>query len=331
MILKPIVSLFFMKTIAFSFITPPSLNKLYVRITGSSNEVHKYNTDSNVYSIPRKTILDLGDSFVNSTHDVNLDVTVVTRDYMGYVKNKGPVIFLPGLDMSGLSIYPNAIRASDERDVIVFLAGYSRNQTLDQLSEKVVDYISSKDLKDIILVGESFGGVLAIDCASQIRKRITKMILINPATSFPRTKWMKKITSISSVKNYDMTSKILGHGPRAENVLKSIIEISEAYPEHTYNYIMTYMMMAFNVIVTNPLLVTKRITLYLDISIVKMDSMCRVIQIPTTIVVGRNDRLLPSSKEAHRLSRLIDGSDIVKLDNTGHMVTSDVFDIREFM
>ena len=29
MILKPIVSLFFMKTIAFSFITPPSLNNLY--------------------------------------------------------------------------------------------------------------------------------------------------------------------------------------------------------------------------------------------------------------------------------------------------------------
>ena len=59
--------------------------------------------------------------------------------------------------------------------------------------------------------------------------------------------------------------------------------------------------------------------------------MCRAVSVPTFIVIGREDKLLPSYKESDKLSKMIKGSIVIKLNNTGHMVTSDVFDIRDFI
>jgi pimeloyl-ACP methyl ester carboxylesterase len=288
------------------------------------------NKNSLIHSIPRKTILDLGDAFVNSTYYEDLDITVATRSSNKF-SDRGPVIFLPGLDMSGLSIYPNMIRASEERDVIVFLAGYDRNQTLHEISERVVKYISSNSIKDILLIGESFGGLLAIKCSSRIKKRLKKIILINPATSFPRTQWLEKIVSTNSNQTNDVTSLILGHGPRIENILKSAMDISKYFPEHTYSYMITYLYMVFNMIVTDPVLIQTRIIYYLGIETHKVDFMCRMVGTPTLIVIGKEDKLLPSCKESDKLSKMIKGSVVIKLKKTGHMVTSDVFDIRHFI
>lgn len=303
-----------------SFITVPFINKVMKPVVGL------YNTD-NTYSMSRKTILDLDDSFINSTHYTDLDLTVAIKNSSTNKNDIGNVIFLPGLDMSGLSLYSNAIRASEERNVIVFLAGYSRNQTLQDLTDRVVNYISHNEFKDITLIGESFGGVLAIKCIPRIKKRVKKLILLNPATSFPRTKWMKTIKS----KTNKHTSVILGHGPRVENIIKSIGEMMNEFPEYTYSYIITYIYMVFNILVTEPELITTRIINYLGISHIQVDSMCRAVSVPTLIVIGKEDKLLPSYKESDKLSQMIQGSIVIKLNNTGHMVTSDVFDIRDFM
>jgi pimeloyl-ACP methyl ester carboxylesterase len=294
------------------------------------NMIVSVNKKSLIYSIPRKTILDLGDAFVNSTYYEDLDITVATRN-SNIVSDRGPVIFLPGLDMSGLSIYPNMIRAAEERDIIVFLAGYDRNQTLNEISERVVKYISSNRIKDILLIGESFGGLLAIKCSSRIKKRLTKMILINPATSFPRTQWLEKIVATNCNKSQDMTSLVLGHGPRIESIIKSVIDMSEYFPEHTYSYMVTYLYMVFNIMVTDPVLIQTRIIYYLGVKTYHVDSMCRMVRTPTLIVIGKEDKLLPSCKESDKLSKMIRGSTVLKLKKTGHMVTSDVFDIRDFI
>lgn len=290
-----------------------------------------FKTVSSIYSRTRKTVLDLGSSFKNLTHYIEMDVTVARMNCTGNHGGGGPVIFLPGLDMSGLSIYPNAIKASENRDVIVLLAGYSRNQTTKELSDLVVQYIVDSNMKDIVLVGESFGGVLAVDSVIQIRERVSQMILINPATSFPRTRWMKRISRVRSSNSHAFTARILAHGPRIENIMESMYDMSGSYPDHLYNYILTYVMMAFNILVTDPSLVIERIRCYLGMSTKQMDAMCRVVRTPTTIIVGRDDRLLPSSREADRLSKLIPGSTVIKLDKVGHMVTPDVFDIRDFI
>jgi len=81
----------------------------------------------------RKTVLDLRNLLKNHTHFSETDITIstVVRDNVETKSPKNsPVFFLPGLDMPGLSVYPNMIRASDNRDVYVGLAGYSHVQTL---------------------------------------------------------------------------------------------------------------------------------------------------------------------------------------------------------
>ena len=84
-------------------------------------------------------------------------------------------------------------------------------------------------------------------------------------------------------------------------------------------------------IVTNPSLIQTRIIYYLGIKSHQVDSMCRMVRTPTVIIIGKEDKLLPSCKESDKLSKMIKGSSVIKLKKTGHMVTSDVFDIRDFI
>ena len=43
--------------------------------------------------------------------------------------------------------------------------------------------------RPVYLLGESFGGVLALAVATERPELVDRVILVNPATSFPRSVW----------------------------------------------------------------------------------------------------------------------------------------------
>ena len=43
--------------------------------------------------------------------------------------------------------------------------------------------------RPVYLLGESFGGLLALAAASEAPELADRVVLVNPATSFPRSAW----------------------------------------------------------------------------------------------------------------------------------------------
>ena len=293
----------------------------------SKSEIPKKN--NNLYGIKRKTVLDLGDSFRNVTHHYDHDVTFVKRNSSSN-GTLGPVLVIPGLDMAGLSMYSNFIRASEERDIFIVLAGYSKEQRFETLCDCVVDFIISEGMKDVVLVGESFGAVVAIYVENRLHKCLSSLIMINPATSFHRTSWKKVILKMKRG-NRQLSHEIIKHGPHSSRIIKSVVKFSESHPEYIYEYMMSYLMMLHNIIVTDQNKVFVRIESYLHMKQPELDELCKKIRIPTTIIIGKKDKLLPSSNEADRLSKIIKNAEVVKVKDANHMMTSIDFDIRDWI
>ena len=300
----------------------------YVFISSSLKVSINTKNVNNLHNINRKTILDLGNTFRNTTYYPESDVTIVKKLGNSSIKLE-PIIVLPGLDMSGLSVYTNVIRASENRDAYIILAGYAKTQTLQELCGCVSNYIISKNLKEIVIIGESFGGLMALFLASKVRKRVSHIVFLNPATSYHRTSWGSIVNKKFS--NHNIAHRVLGHGPNMEHIMRSIYHVSETYPDHVYFYIMSYFMMLFNILVTDQNLVKRRINSYMAITQPEIDSLCKSLNTKTTIVVGKRDKLLPSSKEADILNNLIKYSRVIKISKAGHLFVASDFDIRDVL
>ena len=154
------------------------LLSFFILFTCSSSLKVSVNTRNvnNLYDLNRKTILDLGNTFRNTTYYPESDVTIVKKLSDNSVKLE-PILVLPGLDMSGLSVYTNVIRASGNRDAYIILAGYDKNQTLQELCGCVSNYMISKNLKDVVILGESFGGLMALFLTNKIKNRVSHIVL----------------------------------------------------------------------------------------------------------------------------------------------------------
>ena len=90
-------------------------------------------------------------------------------------------------------------------------------------------------------------------------------------------------------------------------------------------------MMLFNILVTDQVLVKRRINSYMAITQPEIDSLCKSLNTKTTIVVGKRDKLLPSSKEADILNKLIKYSRVIKISKAGHLFVASDFDIRDVL
>ena len=105
------------------------------------------------------------------------------------VTDKTPLLFLPGLD--GIENYSS--RSIDNLNVAydvwrMTVSGDDRSSFM-EIASLVLQKLDTFN-KPAIIVGESFGGLLATYIALRAKKgSISKLVLVNPATSFHRTSW----------------------------------------------------------------------------------------------------------------------------------------------
>lgn len=95
------------------------------------------------------------------------------------------VIFLPGFTNPG-SIWEEFIPALDgeiEAHMVSY-AGFNGMEPIDfpwypKLKEGIKQYITHQNLQNIILIGHSMGGNLAIDLAAELPQRVSRLILVD--------------------------------------------------------------------------------------------------------------------------------------------------------
>ena len=110
------------------------------------------------------------------------------------------LLYLPGFDGTILAPFIQFPSLGESFDVRGMKVGMENRCTFDELKSIVLDYIllQSNGHEELYLMGESFGGILAIEVARDIRsvseyKHVTLkgLTLVNPATSYLRSALFK--------------------------------------------------------------------------------------------------------------------------------------------
>ncbi|WP_051210005.1 alpha/beta fold hydrolase [Gelidibacter mesophilus] len=96
-----------------------------------------------------------------------------------------PILFLPGFTASG-SVWKETVAnlSIDRKSYLFSYAGFNGNEPIEMpwyetIKNGFVDYITQNNLTDIIVVGHSMGGNLAVDIASELPNRVSKLVIVD--------------------------------------------------------------------------------------------------------------------------------------------------------
>ncbi|MFB2771322.1 alpha/beta fold hydrolase [Pelatocladus sp. BLCC-F211] len=234
-------------------------------------------------------------------------------------------VFLPGMDETGKELmYIQTAGLEAAFDVRCFVIPPDDLTSWDEMTEEVATLtqieleklprkhvqrvasrreVACRETSPVYLCGESFGGCLALKVLEKFPELFTKIILINSASSFHRVPWLnlgsllfpytpQLFYKISSLISLPLLANLNRISPNANQALfKSI----SSAPKETAN---------------------QRLSLMREFDIDEK-KLSKITQ-PVLLIAGKNDRLLPSEAETHRLSSIFLNSQIITLPHSGH-------------
>ena len=216
-------------------------------------------------------------------------------------------VYLPGMDGTGelLQTQSDCLAANfDLRCLTIRTDNYSTWQNLARDTVKLIRVeLERKTNRVVYICGESFGGCLALKTALAAPDLISKLILVNPASCFnqlPILSWGVDITALvpSWVHRYS-TAGLLPFLARLNRIndcdRDRLIASMKSVPPHVVSW---------------------RLSLLRDFKV--SDKELRSLNIPTLVVAGAADGLLPSVEEAEKLTNLLPYAKMTVLPQSGH-------------
>ncbi|MEM7590381.1 MAG: alpha/beta hydrolase [Cyanobacteria bacterium P01_A01_bin.83] len=216
-------------------------------------------------------------------------------------------VYLPGMDGTGRLLQRQSQDLAANFDLRCLSIRTDNYSTWQDLAQDTISLIKSelatKTNQEVYLCGESFGGCLALKTALAAPRMFNKLILVNPASSFnhlPILSWGANITSLvpSWVHRYSAVGLLpfLAQLHRIDNCDRDrLVESMKALPPHVVSW---------------------RLSLLRDFTV--LDEELRSLTIPSLIIAGAADDLLPSVAEAQKLVNLLPQSQMTVLPQSGH-------------
>lgn len=120
--------------------------------------------------------------------------------------SKPVLVYLPGLEMTGYTMSSQLERLAPQYDVRIFRVApgdLTPGVELHSWVEPELEALAAQGRK-IVLMGESFGGVLALDVLLRLTERgagdcVSHLVLMNPATCMPATPWPSLASTLESL------------------------------------------------------------------------------------------------------------------------------------
>jgi len=216
---------------------------------------------------------------------------------------EGPfIVYIPGLDGTGQLFIRQIEQLKSEFSVITFPLRNEAPFSYSDLTNDVITILDQEGIEKAIIVGESFGGTIALHFALEHQNRIERLILVNTFPFFRRRLRLKLARLLLPLAFVPLVRK--GRDILARPVLLSELvddkEI-EVFLKHswTHNY-KTYM---------------QRLNL---ISSLDLRSRLSEIKVPVTIVAAGRDKIIASAKEARFMADQIPNAQIHALPKHGH-------------
>jgi len=221
--------------------------------------------------------------------------------------------------------------------------------------------------REVVLIGESFGGLLAPAVAmrvtgmyerkmkkimsedERIRNPLKGMVLVNPATSFDETNWDALgplLTTLRHLENPSSSSTL----PTPYSVVGGMA-LSAVVPDSTQfrkifsifskvkvdpstdgiNKLLEAMKDGFGILAENlpAEVVEHRVARWLPVGAKVVNARLDELDVPTLVVAGDEDNMLPSKKEAKRLAKIMPNCTTTIIKGSGHFILDDRINLTE--
>mgnify|MGYP003576371270 CR=1 FL=1 len=216
---------------------------------------------------------------------------------------EGPfIVYIPGLDGTGKLFARQVGQLQSEFTVITFPLRNEAPFTYSDLTNDVFQILDQEAIDKAIIVGESFGGTIALHFALQHQDRIERLILVNTFPFFRRRLRLKLARLLLPLAFVPLVRKVRDIFARpvllSELVDEKGIEVLLKHSwTHTYE---TYV---------------QRLSL---IASLDLRSHLSEIKMPVTIVAAGRDKIIASTKEARFMADQIPNAEIHALPKHGH-------------
>ena len=284
------------------------------------------------------------------------------------------LVYLPGLDGFGISATAQFDDLSSSFEL--WRMTVNKESTLLSFSDLVVSVVnfvkeitrSTELQREVILVGESFGGLLACAVAMALKKGqsskyvLKGLVLINPATSFDETVWERVVPVLTSLRYLESQEEatadsgnsrfsFLSGLPTPYSVFGAVA-LAATVPSGTqYSSILDFLQEivsstsaekmlsasvdGFGILAEylSPAILDQRVMKWIPVgtSVVNNPQRLSKLNVPTLIIGGRDDNMLPTKKEAERLGKLLPDCVVMDIAGAGHFVLDTGFNLTEVL
>ncbi|WP_310426754.1 alpha/beta hydrolase [Chamaesiphon sp. VAR_48_metabat_135_sub] len=214
-------------------------------------------------------------------------------------------VFFPGMDGTGQLYHTQIDRLAAKFDIRCLKIASNDRTNWSELVDRSLQLITKElpEGREAYFCGESFGACLAMQVAGQMSAKIGKLVLINPASSFGRWPWLASGSALSGLLPdalYPLSARIL------MNFLVSADRVAAAERQSLLDAMLS----------VQPQTAAWRLNLLRQFQV---DSVVpKIIDIPTVLIAGGLDRLLPSPLEVRFLGRMLPKSKTTLLPYSGH-------------
>jgi pimeloyl-ACP methyl ester carboxylesterase len=269
---------------------------------------------------------------------------------MNTLKDKPLLLYLPGFDGTLLAPFLQFPELSTEFDVRGMTVSMSDRSSVQNLRDYVLDFLrhetKCKSSKEVYIMGESFGGILAFLTAISIQEHNTicttahehiylqGIVTINPATCYDRSNLATFGPPVANTNPFLYPLALLSLLPlfTDEMALPQLLLIlqGKGLPSVIDNATREAYMgrMAFSLPSKLKFMPQETLKWRLEEWLTKGCQMIKdeednlqKMDIPVLIVAGEKDQTLPSVEEARRLSNLLKHSQLHIVDSSGHACT----------
>lgn len=289
-------------------------------------------------SVPENPSVDVSNAFAAANNILGNDRPVM--------------LYLPGLDCAGLSAVQQFEDLSSRFELWRMTVSTTDRSSFSELVTAVVNFVedvSDDGNKDITLIGESFGGLLAPVVALKLQSRKTVrlqgLVMVNPATSFDYSNWDMLgplLTALQVFGTRDgatpytvvggmVLSALIPDSTQARAFLDTVLGVPVP-PTSSISEFIDDLDSGFGTLgkLLPPGLVFHRVRNWLKVGAqILTEERLSSLDIPTLVVAGEDDNFLPSKREAQRLTKVLPRCKKLLVKGAGHFVLDSRVNLTE--
>jgi 3-oxoadipate enol-lactonase len=219
------------------------------------------------------------------------------------VEGSGPLlIYIAGLDGTGQLFFKQTPLLTRSYRVVTFRSRDHGQFTYADLSDDIAAIIRELGQQQAIVLGESFGGTVALNFALRYPQMVNRLVVIN---SFPR--FRKRLTiRLGAILASGVTFRLLWPMRRAASILGLMVDgVGREDRESFWKAIRTVSSEAY----------ARRLNLIRDLD---LENRLSEIQAPCLFIAADRDLLIPSVKEARAMAARMPNATVKIINGAGH-------------